>query len=103
MAGTHYYAEAFPYYNGYLGPGSFNILMGSEPGFSKETVWYNPCIDDPDACKSLHFEPKGNKWWDVTVAMLNEGVHKRAGTSWASRTWWRTWTRLRPCGIRKKY
>jgi hypothetical protein len=79
MSRTHYYAEAFPYFDTQIGPGSLGTFLGSEPAFAPTTVWYEPCIHDPDAFGPIRFEPKGNKWWKVHMALIEEGVRRAAG------------------------
>lgn len=46
-----------------IGPGSLALLLGCEPGFSRETVWYKPCIDpaDPESHPPLRFD-RNNRW-----------------------------------------
>jgi len=57
-----------------IGPGSLAMFCGSEPGFSKETVWYEPCFmacDNPDKLPPLKFDPE-NKWWKLTERTLRK-------------------------------
>jgi hypothetical protein len=79
MAGTMFLADAFPYFDGYIGPGTTNILLGSQPHFAEETVWYEPCIADPDTAPPIGFEPSGNHWWGVQMALLEEAHRRNAG------------------------
>lgn len=80
MANTLYLAEAFPYFDGYIGPGSTNILLGSRPGFADTTVWYEPCIDDPDAYAPITFDHSpANRWWGIQTALLAEARRRAAG------------------------
>ncbi|MFC1479446.1 hypothetical protein ACFL6F_02510 [Planctomycetota bacterium] len=59
-----YMGEAFPNINPSLGPGTLGVYLGSEPGFSKHTVWYEKCFDSPkEACANLS---EDNKWWQWT-------------------------------------
>ena len=44
MSRTWFGAEAFPYFDTQIGPGSLGTFVGSEPGFAPDTVWYRPCI-----------------------------------------------------------
>ncbi len=46
-----------------IGPGSLALYLGSEPGFSRDTVWFNPCLDSIE--QELVFDPQ-NRWWQVT-------------------------------------
>jgi hypothetical protein len=55
-----------------IGPGSLALLLGSEPGFSPETVWFEPCMHDdphPEKRPPLRFDPE-NRWWKVHEATL---------------------------------
>jgi len=55
-----------------MGPGSLALFLGSEPGFSEETVWFNPCIQDcirPEDLPSLQFN-ESNEWWQLTERTL---------------------------------
>jgi hypothetical protein len=53
-----------------IGPGSLALALGSEPGFSPETVWFNPCMADdphPEGRPPLRFDPD-SRWWQVHEA-----------------------------------
>lgn len=71
-------AEAFPYFDTQIGPGSLGTFLGSEPNFAPDTVWYNPCIADPETYGPIRFSPEGNRWLDVHLGLIDEGL-KRAG------------------------
>ena len=80
MANTLYLAEAFPYFDGNLGPGSTNILLGSAPRFAEETVWYDPCILDPDTYGPIRFDATpANRWWQVQMDLLREARRRCRG------------------------
>ncbi|HAU36957.1 MAG TPA: hypothetical protein DCX07_04495 [Phycisphaerales bacterium] len=49
IARSFYAADAFPYTNMFTGPGALGTFLGATPHFTDETVWYEPCIDDPDS------------------------------------------------------
>jgi hypothetical protein len=78
MSRTFYTAEAFPLLDTKIGPGSLGTFLGSEPQFTPETVWFEPCIDDPDACEPLTFDPAG-RWFRVHMAVIEEGVRRADG------------------------
>jgi hypothetical protein len=47
-------------------------LLGSEPRFSKQTVWFEPSIhtcEDPEALPPFKFD-ESNEWWKVTEKTL---------------------------------
>jgi hypothetical protein len=57
-----------------LGPGSVATILGSEPGFSPGTVWYDPCwqaVENPESLPALRFDP-ANRWWQVHDRILAE-------------------------------
>ncbi len=51
-----------------MGPGSLALFLGCEPGFSPETVWFEPCwmnVQDPESLPPLVFNEQ-NSWWKLT-------------------------------------
>jgi len=79
MARRRHLAEAFPYFAAQIGPGSLGTFLGARPHFDPVTVWYDPCIGDPDAFGPIRFSPAGNRWWDVHVALIEEGLRRSRG------------------------
>jgi 5-methyltetrahydrofolate--homocysteine methyltransferase len=79
MANTFFGGEAFPYFDTQIGPGSLGTFIGARPGFAETTVWYDPCIEAPDSCGPIRFDPKGNRWWDVHLALIEEGLRRSQG------------------------
>jgi 5-methyltetrahydrofolate--homocysteine methyltransferase len=77
VAGVFHGGMAFPYLTPSLGPGSLNLFLGSEPGFSDSTVWYKPCFSDP-ATVDLALKPD-NPYWQWTLAATREYVAKADG------------------------
>ncbi len=61
-----------------LGPGSLALYLGSEPGFSDDTVWFNPLEFDEDLEKPLRLN-KGNKWWLRQLALVDAALERSAG------------------------
>ena len=74
MAHTWFAGEAFPYFDTQIGPGSLGLFLGVEPGFAPSTVWYEPCIQDPDAFGAIQFRPGNNRWLDVHLALIEHGL-----------------------------
>lgn len=77
----YYGADVLPISDPDFGPGSLATFIGSEPGISRETVWFNPCIMDepePEKLPPLTFNPR-NKWWQLTEATLRECVRLGKG------------------------
>ena len=79
MASTHYVAEAFPSFNALIGPGSLGTFIGAEPVLEPTTVWYKPCIDDPESYGEIAFDPEDNKWLDAHVALIDIGLEHAEG------------------------
>ena len=79
MSRTAFYAEAFPFLDAQIGPGSLGTFLGAEPGFAETTVWYEPCIDEPDTYGSIRFEATGNKWLDAHLALIDEALRRADG------------------------
>ncbi|MCA1809099.1 MAG: hypothetical protein ABR497_08940 [Kiritimatiellia bacterium] len=73
LAQRSFPADVLPIANTDIGPGSLALLLGSEPGFFPNTVWFAPCIQhyaQPEALSPFRFD-ESNKWWQVTKATLN--------------------------------
>jgi len=72
LAQQSYPADVLPIADTNIGPGSLALFLGSEPGFSPETVWFEPCIracERPEDLPPLQFD-EANEWWQVTEATL---------------------------------
>jgi len=74
----YFAGEAFPHYDTHLGPGNLATFLGAEPEFALDTVWYHPCINDPDTHPPLRFDPH-NPWFLRQKAILEEGMHVSRG------------------------
>lgn len=61
-----------------IGPGSLGTFLGSEPAFSEDTVWYKPCIVEPESHPPLAFDPDA-KWWRIHESVLRENVKASRG------------------------
>lgn len=62
---THIYmAEAFPYLDINIGPGSMATYLGSEPDFKWDTIWFSECIHNWSDFGNLAFD-KENYWWKL--------------------------------------
>lgn len=79
MSRTCFFAEAFPHFDTYLGPGSLCTMLGSEPEFADTTVWYGSCISDPETYGEIRFDPTDNRWWDAHMALVEEGLRRANG------------------------
>lgn len=61
-----------------LGPGSLALYLGSEPGFSPDTVWFHPLADQDALERPIRFDP-ANRWWRRQVEMVDALQAKAAG------------------------
>jgi len=71
-------SDHFPYFDTQIGPGSLGTFIGSKPNFVPGTVWYEPCITDPDNSGVLKFDPNDH-WFKVHMALIEEGVRHANG------------------------
>jgi len=72
LAHSSFPADVLPLSSTDIGPGSLALFLGSEPGFSDRTVWFEPCIqdcEDPEKLPPFRFD-ESNEWWQVTKATL---------------------------------
>ena len=79
MAWHDYHMEAFPYFDTQIGPGSLGIILGSQPLFVEDTVWYQPVIDDPEKYPRIEFKPENNHIWEQHISVIQEGLEKNKG------------------------
>ena len=81
LAGRSFPADALPISNTEIGPGSLALFLGCEPGFSPETVWFEPCLQDcPDPEKLPPFTfDASNPWWQITETTLRACARLAAG------------------------
>jgi hypothetical protein len=61
-----------------LGPGSLALYLGSEPGFSRDTVWFHPLTDQTALERPLRFDP-ANRWWRRQLALAEAALERSAG------------------------
>jgi hypothetical protein len=78
LAGRLFGGVCYPAFEPLLGPGSLNLILGTEPDFSEETVWYQPCIADPDKDEPIRLT-RPNRWLDTHMAIIDEGVARSDG------------------------
>ena len=74
-------ADTLPISNTDIGPGSLALYLGAEPGFSPDTVWFEPSIhncSDPEALAPFLFD-ESNPWWKITESTLNACANLAAG------------------------
>jgi len=78
FARTHYGGEAFPHLDTGLGPGTLGLLLGAEPRWMPETIWYEPVIHDLSPRPSLRYDP-GGRWWTFCRRLLGEAMRRGEG------------------------
>jgi hypothetical protein len=77
LAHQSFPADILPISDTNIGPGSLALFLGSEPQFSKETVWFEPCIQEcshPEQLSEFKFDDS-NEWWKITETLLKECAH----------------------------
>jgi hypothetical protein len=78
MAHSAFPADNLPLVSAEFGPGSLATYLGSEPHLAWDTVWYEPCIRDPDSHPPLRFDP-ANRWWVRHMDIYRELVRVAGG------------------------
>ncbi|MBE0697891.1 MAG: hypothetical protein IH586_13295 [Anaerolineaceae bacterium] len=76
LAHSYFGGDILPMAETDIGPGSLALYLGSEAGFARDTVWFNPCLEGID--QPIRFDPE-NYWWQVTRATLQACVEKSEG------------------------
>jgi 5-methyltetrahydrofolate--homocysteine methyltransferase len=75
-------AEQYPVFSLNIGPGSLALYLGSEPGFSDETIWFEPCLpedeDELEATPLPSFDPE-NPWWEKHLELVRIGAERAKG------------------------
>ncbi len=67
-----------------LGPGSLATLLGCEPSFGPDTIWFEACwehLSEPERQPRLSFDPN-HHWWQTQEAILR-ACRQRAGDHYA--------------------
>jgi hypothetical protein len=81
LARQFFPADVLPVSDTHIGPGDLALLLGSEPGFSKETVWFNPVFHrdlEPEKLPPLIFD-ETNPWWQVIEQTLKTAADLARG------------------------
>lgn len=77
MASTHWAGDSFPMWTACFGPGSLALVLGSRPVFTDETLWYEPCLPEPENFRgTLQADPEGI-WWQRHVDLVKKAVSDR--------------------------
>ena len=63
-------AESFPNLDVCLGPGSTAAYLGSDVGFSEDTIWFKPCVEDEwDDHPEIKFDPN-DRWFSRHLKLV---------------------------------
>jgi hypothetical protein len=79
MAAHAFLAEGMPLFDTNIGPGSLGLILGAEGRLDESTVWYYPCIHEPDAYGPIRFEPEGNVWLERHMGLIETGLQRANG------------------------
>jgi hypothetical protein len=77
FAQMDYGLDIVPIAGSCIGPGSLALALGCEPGFSPETVWFDPAwkdIADARDIPPIRFNPDA-RWWKIHEAQIR--AHNR--------------------------
>ena len=78
LARTFFGGEAFPYFDTHIGPGSLGMFLGTNVELDPDTVWYHPCIKNPDTYPPLEFDPQQH-WFVKHQAIIEAGLRRSEG------------------------
>lgn len=73
-----FWCEAFPYIDLNIGPGSMATYLGSEPGFSFDTIWYNEIKAESLSDIEIHYDENA-PWWVKHKELLKKAVRLSDG------------------------
>ncbi|MDD5705629.1 MAG: hypothetical protein PHR35_06865 [Kiritimatiellae bacterium] len=79
MTRTFYGGAALPYHFSLIGgPGSLGLFLGAKERLAEDTLWYDPCIIDPDRHPPLRPDWAGASWQRHMI-MLSYAVEQARG------------------------
>lgn len=79
MSRTFHGGIAFPSFDTNIGgPGSLGLFLGAKGHPAPNTLWYEPCITDPENHPPLRLDRTG-EWWSRHVELLREGLRHANG------------------------
>ncbi len=73
-----YMAEAFPVFYTNFGTAAHCSYFGSEPDYSKNTVWFNPCLEEADI-DGLVFDINNCPQFDAQISFMKNLSEKSKG------------------------
>ena len=79
LANTFFGGAALPLFNTDIGgPGSLGLFLGAIGHIDETTVWYEPCILDPDCHPQLMLQ-KHAMWWNKHLDLIKKALHSSDG------------------------
>jgi len=70
MSRTYFGGTSLPIFGADIGPGSLGLFLGATGHLAHDTVWYDPCITDPDSSRPLQFR-RDHCWVKRHAALLH--------------------------------
>ena len=78
LSRTFFGGEAFPYFDTNIGPGNLATFIGSKPRPEWRTVWYEPCIFEPEKHPPLVFRTDSPNF-QTQLSIIKEGIKTSQG------------------------
>ena len=72
-AWTSWPLETLPVADPWFGPGSLAAYLGSPMSVEKETVWFGPCLPEPDIGGPIRFDPS-NHYWKLQLELIERMI-----------------------------
>ncbi len=73
-----FFGEAFPTYYADIGTAAHCAYFGSKANYTADSVWFTPCLDEPDASK-LHFDIDNCPELDKQLSFVSALCEKSMG------------------------
>lgn len=74
LSHTYFGGVAFPMFNANIGgPGSLGLFLGAKGHIAETTVWYEPCIEEPDTHPPLVLDTQCD-WWNCHVDVIEKAL-----------------------------
>lgn len=83
LSRTYFGGDSFPYAYTCVGPGDLAPMLGSGWHFAPDTVWFSPCITDPDRHPPLLLD-RQSKAYRAHLALIEKAVEAGQGRYLAS-------------------
>ena len=83
LSRAYFGAESFPMLGTWSGAGDLAAFLGSPVEMSSATIWFNPCITDPDTHPPLTCDPN-NAIFQKVLALVDEATQQSRGRYFVS-------------------